>query len=71
MTLSYTEIVNEIKRLSFEEKEELKSLLENYLAEESRKEKEIAKNHVQSLEELRNESLKFSSNINELKQSLN
>ncbi|MBD1822136.1 hypothetical protein H6F51_06465 [Cyanobacteria bacterium FACHB-DQ100] len=66
--MSLNDVVETIKTLSFEEKQEIQALLAQYLREERRE--KIYANYQQSrLEEQRSE-LKFSSNLNELKQLL-
>lgn len=64
--MSFSDVVETIKNLSFEEKQEIQALLVQYLREEKRE--EIYNNYQKSLDEEREESLDFSSNINELKQ---
>lgn len=66
---SFAEVVEEVKNLSTEEKLELQSLIEKYLAEERRQ--EIDENHQASLNELREDKLVFSSDVNVLKGMLN
>ncbi|MBH8573769.1 hypothetical protein I8752_12210 [Nostocaceae cyanobacterium CENA369] len=64
--MSFSDVVEAIKGLSIEEKQELQILLKQYLREERRE--EIYKNlNTAQIEEQKGE-LKFSSNINELKQ---
>lgn len=64
--MSFSDVVETIKNLSFTEKQELQALLAQYLREERRE--EIYSNYQNSrLEEQRGE-LNFSSNIDELKQ---
>ncbi len=69
MNTNFAGVVEEVKQLSFDEKQELKDLLEIYLAEERRE--EILKNGEQSRRELERGELKFSSNLDELMESLN
>ena len=64
--MSFNDVVENIKRLSFEEKQEIQALLSQYLREERRD--EIYDNYQQSRIEEQNSELKFSSNIDELKQ---
>ena len=64
--MSFSDVVENIKRLSFEEKQEIQALLSQYLREERRD--EIYDNYQQSRIEEQNSELKFSSNIDELKQ---
>ncbi|MGL4884155.1 MAG: hypothetical protein ACRC8K_24335 [Waterburya sp.] len=64
--MGFSEVVEAIKSLSFEEKQEIQTLLTQYLREEGRD--ELYENYQKSLIEEQNGDLKFSSNINELKQ---
>jgi len=64
--MSFNDVVETIKSLSFTEKQELQALLAQYLREEKRE--EIYKNYHESLDEEQTDSLDFSSDINELKQ---
>ncbi|QSJ17649.1 hypothetical protein JYQ62_01865 [Nostoc sp. UHCC 0702] len=64
--MSFNDVVEAIKGLSFEEKQELQLLLRQYLREERRE--EIYENFKTAQLEEHNGELKFSSNINELKQ---
>jgi hypothetical protein len=68
MNTTFAGVVEEVKQLSFDEKRELKNLLESYLAEERRQ--EILENGEQSKQELKNGKLKFSSNADELVEML-
>lgn len=63
--MTYTNLVNEIQRLSYEDKENLKVILEKYLIEERRE--EIFKNYKDSIKELKQGKTKYSNDINELK----
>ena len=69
MNTTFAGVVEEVKQLSFEEKQELKNLLESYLIEERRR--EIYENGERSKRELENGELKFSSDSDELMQMLN
>ncbi|MBH8562718.1 hypothetical protein I8748_11095 [Nostoc sp. CENA67] len=64
--MSFSDVVEAIKGLSFEEKQELQLLLRQYLREERRE--EIYENFKTAQREEQNGELKFPSNINELKQ---
>ena len=64
--MSFSDVVENIKRLSFEEKQEIQALLSQYLREERRD--GIYDNYQKSLIQERNNELQFSSNIDELKQ---
>ncbi len=66
---SFAEVVEEVKNLSTEEKVELQTLIEKYLAEEKRQ--EIYDNYQASLNELKEDELAFSSDVNILKGMLN
>ena len=69
MNTNFAGVVEEVKQLSSDEKQELKDLIEVYLTEERRE--EMLTNCRESLKELRSGNLKFSSDINELKAMLN
>ena len=64
--MSFSDVVETIKNLSFEEKQEIQALLAQYLREERRE--EIYNNYQTSILEERKGKLNFSSNIDELKQ---
>ncbi len=61
----YDIIVESIKKLPLNEKEELKSLIERYIIEERRE--EIKRHYKEGLSELKKGKLQFSSNVKELK----
>jgi hypothetical protein len=65
MQPGFANVVEEVKKLTSEEKEELLFLIQKYLAEEKRK--EIYEDYQTSLQELRENRLEFSSDINQLK----
>ena len=69
MNTNFAEVVKDVKQLSFDEKIELKDLLEIYLTEERRQ--QIFENGEQSKQESQNGELKFSSNLDELRTALN
>lgn len=64
--MSFSDVVEAIKSLSFEEKQEIQTLLAQYLRDERRE--ELYNNYQMSRIEEQSGELKFSSNINELKQ---
>ena len=64
--MSFSDLVETMKSLSIEEKQEIQLLLSQYLREERRE--EIYKNLKITQAEEQNGKLKFSNNINELKQ---
>ena len=66
--IQFKSIVDTIYNLSLEEKVELKNLLEHNIADARRD--EIVSNYKKALEEEKSYELKFSSNIDELKQML-
>ena len=68
MSNNFAQIVEEVKQLSIAEKEELQDLLEKYLVEERRR--EIHDNFQESLSELRESKLSFSSDADELREML-
>lgn len=65
MRMEFEKIVNEIKKLQLEEKEEIKTLIEKYIIEERRG--EIQNNYKKSKKEAKKGKLGFSSDIAELK----
>lgn len=65
-TQRYDILIENIKNLPLEEKQELKSLLEKYIIDERRQ--DIYIHYQESMKNLRNGELKFSSDINRLKQ---
>jgi hypothetical protein len=69
MNITFAGVVEEVKQLSFDEKKELRDLLESYLIEERRR--EIFENGEQSKREMENGELEFSSNTDELMRALN
>ncbi len=66
MNTNFAGVIEDVKQLSFDEKKELKNLLESYLIKERRQ--EILENGEQSKGELKNGELNFSSNVDELKE---
>ena len=66
--IQFNSIVDTIYNLPLEEKVELKNLLEHNIADSRRD--EIVSNYRKAQEEQKAQELKFSSNINELKQML-
>ena len=62
MSYNFANVVEEVQKLSSEDKGELRFLLERYLIEERRE--EIYQNYNESLKELRENKLEFSSDIN-------
>lgn len=69
MHSNFADVVEEVKMLSFDEKEELKYLLDKYLIEEGRE--RIYKNYEESLRELSENKLEFTHDTNRLKEMLN
>ena len=64
--MSFSDVVETIKNLSFQEKQEIQALLAQYLREERRE--KIYNNYQKSISEEQKGELNFSSNIDELKQ---
>ncbi|MGF1590207.1 MAG: hypothetical protein ACFCU7_13360 [Pleurocapsa sp.] len=64
--MSFSDVVETIKSLSLEEKQEIQALLAQYLREERRE--AIYINYQKSRLEEQNSKLIFSSNVDELKQ---
>ncbi|PSB00516.1 hypothetical protein [Merismopedia glauca] len=63
--MTFSDVVEAVKSLSTDEKIEIQLLLQQYLREERRE--EIYQNFRAAQAELENGSLKFSSNIDELR----
>jgi len=68
MSGTFAAVVEEVQKLSKEEKAELHSLLEKYLVEARRD--EIHENYLGSKKRLQRGELKFSENIDDLHESL-
>jgi hypothetical protein len=68
MSSDFANLVEEVKKIPYEDKEELKFLIEKYLIEERRE--EIYQTYKESLRELQSKKIKFSSDINELKEMI-
>lgn len=66
--MTFSEVVESVKNLSTDEKEEIKLLIESYLIEEKRE--EIYQNYLLSQNRQKQGKLNFSSNVNELMNSL-
>ncbi len=66
--MSFSDVVETIKQLSFEEKQEIHLLLSQYLREEKRN--QIYQTYLESKLEIQQGKSQFSSNINELKKIL-
>jgi hypothetical protein len=66
---SFAEVVEEVKNLSTEEKMELQTLIEKYLAEERRE--EMFDNYQASLDEMKEGKLVFTNDMDTLKGTLN
>ena len=64
--MTFSDVVEAIKILSADEKQEIQLLLKQYLREERRE--EISENFKSAQVEEQKGSLKFSANINELRQ---
>ena len=67
-TVKFNELIETIKSLSSEEKEEIKFLIERYLIEEKRE--EIYQNYQKSLKELEEGKIKFTGSISKLKEMI-
>jgi len=68
MSSDFATIVEEVKKLPNEDKEELRCLLEKYLIAERRE--EIFQNYKKSLDEHRKNELKFSDSTKRLKEMI-
>lgn len=66
--MMFSEVVEAVKKLSWQEKEEIKSLIEHYLIEEKRE--EIYQNYLISQEKKEKGKLNFSSDVDELMDTL-
>lgn len=66
---NFAHLVEEVKNLSSEEKEDLRLMLEKILAEERRK--EISANHEQSMKEVKEGKIKFYDTPNDALNMLN
>lgn len=66
--MTFTHLVDEVQKLSLDEKEAMKNLLEHYLIEERRD--EIARHGEESRQLLREGKLVFSSDVSELKEMM-
>jgi hypothetical protein len=69
MNTTFVDVVEDVKQLSIEEKQELKGLIDSYLIEERRE--EIYQNYNQSKASFADGKLQFSSNLDELEAMLN
>lgn len=65
MSTTFAEIVEEVKALSAQEKQELRNLIEKYLIEEARQ--EIYDSYIHSLTELSEGKLEFSNETDRLR----
>ena len=68
MKVSFVDVVEDVKQLSIEEKQELKDLIDSYLIEERRE--EIYQNYQTSKQNLADGKLQFSTNLDELEAML-
>lgn len=68
MNTTFGDLVEDIKKLSFTEKEEIKFLIEKFLIEEKRE--AIYKNYQESLIEVEENKLEFSDDIDKLEEML-
>ena len=66
--MTYNLLVDEIKKLPLDEKEDLKNLLDKYLIDEKRN--KIYKNYKKSLLEVKEGKLKYSGSTDTLKKAL-
>lgn len=69
MNTTFVDVVEDVKQLSIEEKQELKDLIDSYLIEERRE--EIYQNFRQSKQNLADDKLQFSADLDELEAMLN
>lgn len=66
--MSFSDVVESLKSLSLEEKEEIQTLLAQYLREERRD--EIYQNYIETKKQEKEDKLHFTSDIDELMESL-
>ncbi|MDH4128850.1 MAG: hypothetical protein OEV44_08865 [Spirochaetota bacterium] len=66
--MKFNEIVDKVKGLAYQEKEELKLLLDKYLVEERRE--EIETSYRETQKEYKESKLIFSSDIDKLKEHI-
>lgn len=66
--MTFSDLVETIKELSTEEKQEIQLLIHQYLREERRE--EMYENFVSAQAEQARDELKYSANIDELKRSM-
>jgi hypothetical protein len=69
MTIAFSNVVEDVKGLTIDEKEELLFLLNRYLIEERRS--EFYQNYRKSREEFQENKLEFSNDITRLKEMIN
>ena len=69
MSIDFTDIVEDVKKMSYEDKEELKFLLEKYLTEEKRK--LFLNNYHDALEEVKENKINYSNTTSDFKRKLN
>ncbi len=69
MSVNFATVVENVQDLSFDDKIELKELLDKYLIEERRD--EIYQNYLLSKQQEIDNSLEFSSDMNQLEEMLN
>ncbi len=69
MSMSFTTVVENVQDLSFDDKFELKELLDKYLIEDQRD--QIYQNYILSKQEEIDNKLEFSSDMNKLEDMLN
>lgn len=65
---NFASLVEKVKEISTEDKEELRFLLERYLIEEKRE--KIYRNYQDSLDELNEDKIQYSGDIDKLKEML-
>jgi hypothetical protein len=66
--LVFADLIEDVKKLKYEELEELRLVTDKYIADLDRK--NILQSHLDAIEEHKADNLHFSSDINELKQML-
>jgi hypothetical protein len=66
--MQFNALIDEVRELSLEEKVEMRSLLDRYVAEDERR--RIAESHRESLQELREGRLEFTGDVERLRDML-
>jgi len=68
MQMTFSDLVNNVRNLSLNEKMEIKHILEKYIIEERRK--EIHNSYLESKKEYKEKKLNFSDNVDQLRKMI-